>query len=95
LKSSELREIIREEIADWQRELKKQESFKLGTPAIYKNRSGEVALNRKPYRHKNKLNEPTSKPGTIKGILLYPDSNYAGHDRIFVVPDTWLDVKKF
>ncbi len=30
-----------------------------------------------------------------KGILLYPNKNYSGPDRIFIIPDEWSEVLKF
>ena len=97
MKKSELRQIIHEEIrilleVDWKKEFNKMESFELGTPVIYKNVRGEVVMNKNTYKHKG---GGVSKPGTLKGISLYKDDNYAGDSYRFILPDTWFQVKKF
>ncbi|TGV03587.1 hypothetical protein [Flavivirga rizhaonensis] len=76
------------------KEIKKMDSFELGTPAIYfdgtREVTGEIGMNREGIKGSG-----YSKPGTAKGIFLYKDKNYSGiHDR-FIIPDNWFNVRKF
>ena len=78
-----------------------EENFELGTPAIHhfynynneqQEQSGEIVMNNKIYI--DKKTGYTYQPNTVKGILLYPNSNYSGSNRIFIVPN-WDNVENF
>lgn len=70
-------------------------SFQLGTPAVYVKDGevykGEVTFNRDQYE----IDDVIYEQGTIIGLTLYPDACYCGPDRIFIVPDTWGNVKTY
>ncbi len=86
----------------WREYLDKQESFELGTPAVYHSvdfnrerseESGEVTLNKEIYRDVYGTGR-TYQPGTVKGISLYPDKNYSGSGTRFIIPN-WNNVESF
>lgn len=66
------------------------EKFHLGTPAVYGENSGEVALNREEV----KVDRIIYPPRTIVGLSLYKDDNYRANGYRFIVPD-WNKVKTF
>jgi hypothetical protein len=84
---------------DHQKLIKQIDRFKIGTPAVHhfisngeeREESGEIVMNSEPFRNPSGV---YSKPGTIKGILLYPNENYSGPNKIFVKPN-WFNVEKF
>lgn len=81
---------------DYMKLIKKMDIFELGTPAIYydgtREVTGVIGMNNEGMERKG---GGYSKPGTAKGIYLYPDDNYAGREERFRIPDSWFNVRKF